>query len=186
MEEEAAQNTPNYVEKAVDMIKEVWQMPYAKELIVAGIVLLVAVFIIMKIRKHFAPIKLFNNSAGVVTVTPKALNELVQSVCYSMGTTNRPSVKIYQRRGRLCMQVAIKLEMGQKLADVSATLQDELTNACREHLGVEKLGRIDVKIKGFKGILKKSPIEDIEEKKSEPEDKPEEINDPFAPQNNQD
>ena len=186
MEEEAAQNTPSYLERAVDMIKEVWQMPYAKELILAVVVLLVAIFIIMKIRRRFAPIRLFNNSAGVVTVTPKALNELVQSVCYSMGTTNRPSVKICQRRGRLCMQVAIKLEMGQKLADVSATLQDELTNACREHLGVEKLGRIDVKIKGFKGILKKSPIENIEEKKSVPEEDEEQINDPFAPENTKD
>ena len=78
------------------------------------------------------------------------------------------------------MQVAIKLEMGQKLADVSAILQDELTNACREHLGVEKLGRIDVKIKGFKGVLKKSPREDSQ-KEEEPADKKEEINDPFSP-----
>ena len=138
MEEQAAQNTQSYLEKAVDIAKDVWQMPYVKELILAVAVLLAIAFIILKIRKRFAPIKLFNNSAGVVTVTPRALNELVQSVCYSMGTTNRPSVKIFQRRGRLCMQVAIRLEMGQKLSDVSATLQDELTNACREHLGVAK------------------------------------------------
>lgn len=133
----------------------VWAQPHSKE-ILAAIVCLIALLIVIRcLKKKFAPIKLFNNSAGLITVTPKALDELVQSVCYSMGALNRPSVKIYVRRGKLCMLVSLKLEMGQKLSEVSAELQDELTKACREHLGVEKLGAIDVRIKGFKGILSK-------------------------------
>lgn len=177
--EEAYQETVEFLKEAVQIAKNLWDKPYVKEFLLVLLIAIFVLIVIRKIRKRFAPIRLFNNSAGVVSVTPRALNELVQSVCYSMGTTNRPSVKIYEKRGRLCMQVTIKLEMGQKLADVSATLQDELTNACREHLGVEKLGRIDVRIKGFKGILKKSPRQ--EEQIEEPQtSKVEEINDPFS------
>ena len=179
--EEAYQKTTDYLEKTLQTAKDLWDKPYVKEFLLAVVAILILLVIILKIRKRFAPIKLFNNSAGIVSVTPSALNELVQSVCYSIGTTNRPSVKIYERRGRLCMQVAIKLEMGQKLADVSAILQDELTNACREHLGVEKLGRIDVKIKGFKGVLKKSPREDEHKDEETAIEKKEEVNDPFSP-----
>lgn len=179
--EEAYQKTSDYLEKTLQIAKELWDKPHVKEFLLAIAAVLILLIIILKIRKRFAPIKLFNNSAGIVSVTPSALNELVQSVCYSIGTTNRPSVKIYEKRGRLCMQVAIKLEMGQKLADVSATLQDELTKACREHLGVEKLGGIDVKIKGFKGILKKSPREDEQKEEELPIEKKEEVNDPFSP-----
>lgn len=161
-----------------------WAQPYAKEILLILLCLVVVWIIIRRIRRHFAPIKLFTNSAGVITVTPKALDELVQSVCYSMGALNRPNVKIYVRRGKLCMLVSLKLEMGQKLSQISAELQDELTNTCREHLGVEKLGTIDVRIKGFKGILAKpqtpfKPLEVLDETPKEAEIE----NNPFVNQN---
>lgn len=160
-----------------------WAQPHAKEILIAIACLIVLLIVIRCIRKKFAPIKLFNNSAGVITVTPKALDELVQSVCYSMGALNRPSVKIYVRRGKLCMLVSLKLEMGQKLSEVSAELQDELTKACREHLGVEKLGTIDVRIKGFKGILSKphEPFKPLEALDETPADDGQE-NNPFFKQ----
>ena len=164
-----------------DFLEAAWQRPYSKEILLAIGALIVLLFIIRAIRKRFEPVKLFNNSAGVVTVTRKALDELVQSVCYSMGALNRPSIKVKTRRGRLSLLITLKMEMGQKLSEVSASIQEELTNALREHLGVEKLGRIDVRIKGFRGVLKKpavnfKPIEEIE---NTPD--PIDSNDPFAP-----
>lgn len=137
------------------LAKDFWELEYSAEILAAAAIIIAALVIARELRKKYAPIKLFTNSAGVVTVSRRALDELVQSVCYAAGTLNRPSVKIYSRRKRLCMRVSIKLEAGQKLAETSAELQEELTNACREQLGVEKLGKIDVEVKGFKGILKK-------------------------------
>jgi len=115
----------------------------------------VLLVIIRKAKAAYRPIKLFDNRAGVVEVSRKALDELVQSVCYSLGALNRPDVKIYTRRGRLCMNVALKLESGQSLTDATAQIQTALTSAFREHLGVEKLGRIDVRVTGFKGLIYK-------------------------------
>ena len=123
----------------------VWAQPHSKE-ILAAIVCLIALLIVIRcLKKKFAPIKLFNNSAGVITVTPKALDELVQSVCYSMGALNRPSVKIYVRRGKLCMLVSLKLEMGQKLSEVSA------------ELGSGKIGRDRRENQGLQGNFVEAP-----------------------------
>lgn len=144
-----------WISYAVEFFRTAWNQPYAKEMLAAALAAFVLLVAIRRIRRRFRPVKLFDNKAGVVEVSQKALDELVQSVCYSLGALNRPDVKIYTKRGRLCMSVALKLESGQKLTDASAEIQLALTSAFREHLGVEKLGNIDVRIVGFKGLIYK-------------------------------
>jgi len=140
---------------AAQLIKTAWSQPYAPEMLAAAGAALLLLIAVRKIRKARKPVKLFDNRAGVVEVSRKALDELVQSVCYSLGALNRPDVTIETRRGRLCMSVSLKLESGQKLTDATSEIQTALTSAFREHLGVEKLGRIDVKVTGFKGLIYK-------------------------------
>ena len=50
---------------------------------------------------------------------------------------------------------AIAIKSGQSLTDATSEIQTALTSAFREHLGVEKLGRIDVRVTGFKGLIYK-------------------------------
>ena len=67
------------------------------------------------------------------------------------------------------MTVSLKLESGQKLTDATGEIQTALTSAFREHMGVEKLGKIDVRILGFKGLVYKPtnkflpPVKDDED-----------------------
>ncbi len=152
---EIVSKTADIINSTVEFIKIVWAQPNAPEMLGAALAALVLLVIIRKAKAAYRPIKLFDNRAGVVEVSRKALDELVQSVCYSLGALNRPDVKIYTRRGRLCMNVALKLESGQSLTDATAQIQTALTSAFREHLGVEKLGRIDVRVTGFKGLIYK-------------------------------
>ena len=152
---EIVSKTADIVNSTVEFIKIVWAQPNAPEMLGAALAALVLLVIIRKAKAAYRPIKLFDNRAGVVEVSRKALDELVQSVCYSLDALNRPDVKIYTRRGRLCMNVALKLESGQSLTDATAQIQTALTSAFREHLGVEKLGRIDVRVTGFKGLIYK-------------------------------
>lgn len=139
----------------VKFLKAAWEQPNAPELLGIALAAFILLIILRKIKNYRKPIKLFDNRVGVVEVSRKALDELVQSVCYSLGALNRPDVDIYTRRGRLCMSVSLKLESGQKLTDATAEIQSALTSAFREHLGVEKLGRIDVRVLGFKGLIYK-------------------------------
>lgn len=140
---------------AVEFIRVAWNQPRAPEMLGGALAAFLLLVALRKIKGAYRPIKLFDNRAGVVEVSRKALDELVQSVCYSLGALNRPDVKIYTRRGRLCMNVSLKLESGQSLTDATAEIQKALTSAFREHLGVEKLGRIDVRVTGFKGLIYK-------------------------------
>lgn len=61
---------------------------------------------------------------------------------------------IYAARAPLherCIEARIRAEP----TDATAQIQTALTSAFREHLGVEKLGRIDVRVTGFKGLIYK-------------------------------
>ncbi len=136
-------------------VKILFSQEHSWEIFGVIVAALFLIFFARKIWKKFRPVRLFNNSAGVVEVSRKALNELAESVCYGMGAMNKPDVEIYTRRRRLCIRVALALEAGQSLAEISYKLQNALTIAFREHLGVEKLGNIDVKILAFKGLVHK-------------------------------
>lgn len=145
----------DFTGSAVEFIRAAWGQPHAPEMLGGALATFLLFVALRKIKGAYRPIKLFDNRAGVVEVSRKALDELVQSVCYSLGALNRPDVKIYTRRGRLCMNVSLKLESGQSLTDATSEIQTALTSAFREHLGVEKLGRIDVRVTGFKGLIYK-------------------------------
>lgn len=153
--EEIISKTAECINATIEFLKAAWNQPHAPELLGIALGAFILLIIIRKIKKALRPIKLFDNRAGVVEVSRKALDELVQSVCYSLGALNRPDVKIYTRRGRLCMNVSLKLESGQSLTDATSEIQTALSSAFREHLGVEKLGRIDVRVTGFKGLIYK-------------------------------
>ncbi len=153
--EQILQSVSEFFAISFRVLKTAWQQPYAPEMFGIAIGILVLLILVRRFNACRKPIKLFDNRAGVVEVSRKALDELVQSVCYSLGALNRPEVEIYTRRGRLGMSVSLKLESGQKLTDATAEIQNALTSAFREHLGVEKLGRIDVKVTGFKGLIYK-------------------------------
>lgn len=142
-----------WIEWLVQLFKTAWAQPYSKEMLFAALVLFAILLLVRKMRKRFRSIRLFDNRAGVVEVSRGALDDLVQSVCYSMGAVNRPEVEIYTHFGRLCMKVSLKLESNQKLMEASAYIQSALSTAFREYLGVERLGRIDVKVVGFKGLI---------------------------------
>ncbi len=152
---EFLQKAGDILNMVVEICKNAWSQPNTPMLLGVAAGAVVLLVLMRKIRNHFKPIKLFNNRVGEVEVSRKALDELVQSVCYSLGALNRPDVKIYIKRGKLCMTVSLKLESGQKLTDATGEIQTALTSAFREHMGVEKLGKIDVRVLGFKGLVYK-------------------------------
>ncbi len=152
---EFLQKAGDILNMLVEICKNAWSQPNTPMLLGVAASAVVLLVLMRKIRNHFKPIKLFNNRVGEVEVSRKALDELVQSVCYSLGALNRPDVKIYIKRGKLCMTVSLKLESGQKLTDATGEIQTALTSAFREHMGVEKLGKIDVRVLGFKGLVYK-------------------------------
>ncbi len=139
----------------IEICKEAVNQPQASFYFFMVILLVSILIIWRKIRNYNKPLKLFSNISGNVGVTKKALDDLVQSVCYKNGALNRPKVEFKIKRGRLSLTVSLKVESGQKLTETTNTIQNALIKVLREHLGVEKLGNINVKIVGFKGLIYK-------------------------------
>ena len=75
-------------------LKTAWEQPNAPEFLGIALAAFILLIILRKVKNYRKPIKLFDNRVGVVEVSRKALDELVQSVCYSLGALNRPDVDI--------------------------------------------------------------------------------------------
>jgi len=130
--------------------------PYTMHFLIAIAALITLLIIVRKIRKHFSPIRLFSTTVGSVEVSRKALDELVQNVCYNLGILSKSKVKIFTKRGRLSLKISLKIEGNQMLADISSRIQEELVRKFRDHLGVEKLGSINVSITGFRAFRERA------------------------------
>jgi len=135
------------VQAIADTLGEPWMQALLALLGLALLLILgIAVF-----RRRRSPIRVFNNSAGHVKVSRRALSDVVRSACETIGASSRPKVKFWARRGRLYLQVKLRLEAGQRLGDISSLLQDHLSRSLKEILGVDRIGRIDVIATGFRG-----------------------------------
>mgnify|MGYP004653715133 CR=1 FL=1 len=152
---EISQTAAAALDKARDFLAEFFSNPDNLLFVAVLIALIAAAMLLAKIWGHFKPVRLFTNNSGIVEVSRPALEKLVQSVCYNLGALNKPSVKISLKRRRLNVFVSLKIESQQRLSELSSRLQEELTKEFVEQLGVEKLGKINVKITGFRGLAKK-------------------------------
>lgn len=148
--------------ETIKFFKILLSQPHAFEIFAGIVVIILLLWLARRLYLRFAPVRLFKSGIGKVEVTRAAMNSLAESVCYGIGAMNKPDVKIYSRRGRLCVDVSLVLEAGQSLAEISYKLQNSLTIAFREHLGVEKLGGVNVKILEFRGLIHKPMYRRIE------------------------
>lgn len=118
-------------------------------LIGACLAVAIALAILIGLRRRSRAIRVFDNQAGHIHVSNRALADLVKSACEKVGSVHKPHVRFSVQRGKLHLSVKLKLEEGKRLAEVSAALQAQLTNTLQETLSIEKIGRIDIIVTGF-------------------------------------
>lgn len=126
-----------------------------------GWCVLLALIIIQYIRilskRHSCTLQILKNDVGVINISRKAFNELVYGVCSQMDMAGRPSIKLRARRGKIYLYIKIKLYANQPLNEVSVYLQDHITQALKENLGVERIGAIDICVTSFRRSKNPSP-----------------------------
>lgn len=115
-----------------------------------GALLALVLVLVLLGRRQPRNVTAYSNSGGKVTVSRSAITELVQTSCAQLDEVHRPSVKIATKGSTAHLRVSIKLASGGKLREVEQTLQDHLRHALTENLGIEKVGRIDITVTGFK------------------------------------
>lgn len=121
--------------------------------IMIGLLVLLVVFLLIaiKVRRRNTPVRVFNNTSGHVMVSRQALHELVRTATMEVGVAGKPKCRFYNHHGRLSLDIHVRLEHKQRAIDVCSAIQNHLSRALRDSLGVDRLGAINVTIDGYKG-----------------------------------
>ena len=120
-------------------------------LYVTGAILMLAIILVLLIRRQPKNIVAYTTDNGSVMVSRHAIIELVQNSCEQLEEVSKPLVKIMVKGQITHFEVRIVLLSGGRLREIEQTLQTHLREALTENLGIESLGRINIVATGFKG-----------------------------------
>lgn len=126
--------------------------PYQDWLILAAILLLILIVLIIlsRLLRRLRPIKVFTNDAGRIHVSRSALNELVSNAIQKVQSVRKPKICFYTGGGRLHLCLKVKLVQGNRLSEVTRELQETVSQALIDTFNIEKVGKIDIIVTGFR------------------------------------
>ena len=119
-------------------------------LYVGGAILMLAIILVLLVRRQPKNIVAYTTENGSVMVSRHAIIELVQTSCEQLEDVSNPLVKIKAKGQITHFEVRIVLLSGGRLREIEQTLQRHLREALTENLGIESLGRINIVATGFK------------------------------------
>jgi uncharacterized alkaline shock family protein YloU len=130
---------------------QLWQYVSNPWIAGAGILVLVLLaLLIWLMRRQPSRVRAFHNDKGYVDISRMALVEMVRSTCEQIDIEKKPGVAIRCCRGRLHIDVRIRLLSTRKLTEVSGILQGQLIEMLEQGLGIRKLGSINVIVTGIR------------------------------------
>ena len=120
--------------------------------IAGGIVLVLLVLLLVYFlsKKQPSRIRAFNNGNGYVEISRSALVDIIRSKSEQIDIEKKPGVVIRSRRGKLHVDIKIRLLPSRRLTEVSDILQQHLREALQDGLGIRKLGNINVMVTGVR------------------------------------
>ena len=119
-------------------------------LYVGGAILMLAIILVLLVRRQPKNIVAYTTENGSVMVSRHAIIELVQTSCEQLEDVSNPLVKIKAKGQITHFEVRIVLLSGGRLREIEQTLQRHLREALTQNLGIESLGRINIVATGFK------------------------------------
>jgi uncharacterized alkaline shock family protein YloU len=122
--------------------------PWVWGAVLAAIALLA--FLLWISRRQPARVRAFINDHGYVEIARLALVDVVRSACEKVDIEKRPGVAIRTRRGKLHVDVRIRLLCTRNLVEVSDILQRSLIDTLQQGMGIRKLGTINVIVTGIR------------------------------------
>ena len=119
-------------------------------LYVGGAILMLAIILVLLVRRQPKNIVAYTTENGSVMVSRHAIIELVQTSCEQLEDVSKPLVKIKAKGQITHFEVRIILLSGGRLREIEQTLQRHLREALTQNLGIESLGCINIVATGFK------------------------------------
>lgn len=115
-----------------------------------ALLLLVLLLIFFLSKKQPSRIRAFDNGSGYVEISRSALVDIIRSKSEQIDIEKKPGVVIRTRRGKLHVDIKIRLLPSRRLTEVSDILQQHLREALQDGLGIRKLGNINVMVTGVR------------------------------------
>ena len=115
-----------------------------------GLVVLLIILLIFLSKKQPSRIRAFNNNKGYVEISRAALIDIIRSTSEQVDIEKKPGVTVRTKRGKLHIDVKIRLLPSRRLTEVSDILQKHLTETLEQGLGIRRLGNINVVVVGVR------------------------------------
>lgn len=118
-----------------------------EQLIALGI-LVALLFLLLACRfaRRGRSIRLQKSDSGSVHISRRALVDAIRTLCAHEGLTRLSKIRFKRRRGRLDIMLELKLDVRSTLGQRIEELQAKLTEMLHNTLGLDSIGRIDLRI----------------------------------------
>ncbi len=115
-----------------------------------GAALFLLVFLaVWAFRRQPDTISAFDSENGHVTVSRRALQELIQGCCERVNDVGRAKAKVSTRGGIINTHVRLRLNSNGKLSSISGYLQEQISEVVKQNLAIESMGNIDIVVVGI-------------------------------------
>lgn len=118
-------------------------------LYVALVLVLLVLLLLLRSRRARRDVRVYQEDGGYAAVSQKALRHLIQIACEGAGLASSPKIQFCQVRGRIHVELGIKLYQSQRLSQVHEQLRQRIRNAVEETHGIE-VGDVSLKVLGFR------------------------------------
>lgn len=118
-------------------------------LYVALVLVLLVLLLLVRSRRARRDIRVYQADGGYAAVSQKALRHLIQIACEGAGLASSPKIEFCQVRGRIHVELGIKLYQSQRLSQVHEQLRQRIRSAVEETHGIE-VGDVSLKVLGFR------------------------------------
>ncbi len=109
------------------------------------IFLLILLRIFWKLTRQFTA---FNDENGSVTVSQRAIRQMVQQCCEQLGDVGRAHAIIHIHRNQLKIKVKLRVKKNASLKGISGFLKEQITQVLAESFGIEEISELDVAVIG--------------------------------------
>lgn len=134
-----------WFDSLLDSFTDVLTNPVVVILLSAVILVLLLVLIL---SRPVQTVHAFTGPAGRVTVSRKAVHDLIEARCRAFRGVGGAKALVTNRGSEVDVRIELKIRESARLEDLSAQIQGEVGGMLRENLALENIGAIDIVVTG--------------------------------------
>ncbi|MBL4574542.1 MAG: alkaline shock response membrane anchor protein AmaP [Opitutaceae bacterium] len=113
--------------------------------VVCGSTLLFFLLILLRIFwKLTRQLTAFNDENGSVTISQRAIRQMVKQCCEQLGTVGRAHPVISIHRNQLKIKVKLRVKKNANLKGIAGFLKEQITQVLADSFGIEEISELDI------------------------------------------